>query len=260
MAKKIKSILVTGSEGFIGKHFCQYLSKKYDVIGIDRVLGQEVSALTEEYVSGFDAVIHLAAQTSVWNENDELIVNDNINSFIKLFNICKKLNKRFVFASSSCAINVTSTYGLTKFFDEEYVRMNNYHNCVGIRLHNVYGLNSRENTLLGVLLNNDKVTLYNNGLNKRHFTHINDACYVLELGLKLKEGLYNAYNPEEITTLEFTNLVKKYKDVEVELTDEIKGRDKDIQKVDWRVINLLDTYHITVFDGLYDVFYKMGLA
>ena len=256
----MKKILVTGSEGFIGKHLCKYLAKKYDVIGIDRKNGEETSDLTEDYVSGFDAVIHLAAQTSVWNDDDEQIVRDNIDCFVKLFNLCKNLNKRFVYASSSCAINITSTYGLSKMFDEEYAKINNHHNSVGIRLHNVYGPDSRGNTLPGILLNNDAITLYNNGKNTRHFTYVNDVCFALEWALTLKEGIYNAYNPEEISTLDFVNMFRKYKPIEIVLTDEIKERDKDIQHVDKKIRNLLEYNHTTTFDGIYDMFYKKGLA
>ena len=136
----MKKILITGHKGFIGSYLYSYLAAKgYDVIGIDRKSGVEVLSVTEDDLRDIDIVIHLAAQTSVWNDNIELIENDNIKSFIHIFLLCKKLDKKFIYASSSCSVNITSMYGLSKRFDDEFVKLYGWDKCVGLRFHNVYG-------------------------------------------------------------------------------------------------------------------------
>ena len=201
----------------------------------DRKEGKEVTGITEEDLRKIDCVVHLAAQTSVWNKDYEQIVRDNIIAFVHIFNLCKKLNKKFIYASSSCSINVTSPYGFSKLFDDLYAE--NY--GVGLRFHNVYGKDSREDTLLGICLNNDKVTLYNNGLNYRHFTYIDDVCGCVEKALSLTDGLYNVVNPKENSVAEFVDEVRKYKDLEAIKTSEIREADKERQVIDFSHSNLI---------------------
>jgi UDP-glucuronate 4-epimerase len=246
------NILLTGSKGFIGKHLTPCLTNRgYNVIEVDRKDGKEVTGITEENLEKIDCVIHLAAQTSVWNNDYEQIIRDNIISFVYIFNLCKKLNKKFIYASSSCSVNVTSPYGFSKLFDDIYAE--NY--GVGLRFHNVYGKNSREDTLLGVCLNNDKITLYNNGLNYRHFTYIEDVCKCVEMALTLPDGLYNVVNPEETSVADFVDEVRKYKDLEVIKTKEIRDADKEKQKIDFSHSNLIWN-PTSVKEGIREIFKK----
>ena len=77
----MRIMIVTGSEGFIGKALCQELAKRnVEVIGIDRKNGTEASKVCELLKYGdIDCVFHLAAQTSVFNGNLEQIRKDNID-------------------------------------------------------------------------------------------------------------------------------------------------------------------------------------
>ena len=234
---KVFTVLLTGYKGFIGGHLTSFLtSNGYNVVGVDRVDGNEVSSLTEEDIYGVDYVVHLAAQTSVWNKNYEQIINDNIISFMHIFDICKKLGKKFIYASSSCSINVTSAYGFSKMFDDIYAKGYG----VGLRFHNVYGRESREDTLLGICLNNSEITLYNNGLNYRHFTYIDDVCKCIEKSFNLPDGLYNVVNPVENSVSEFVEEFLKYKKIKVIKTENKREADKVRQKIDDTHINLID--------------------
>lgn len=236
--QEIKNILITGYKGFIGSHLTTYLTDKgYNVTGIDRADGEEVIDITEKDIENIDCVIHLAAQTSVWNTNYEQIINDNIISFIHIFDICKKLDKKFIYASSSCSANVTSAYGFSKLFEDIYAEKYG----VGLRFHNVYGKDSREDTLLGICLNNDSVTLYNNGLNYRHFTYIEDVCNSVEKAFTLPDGLYNVVNPVENSTIQFVNEVTKYKNLRIIPTSEKRKADKEKQVIDTSHPNIIDS-------------------
>ena len=112
----MKKIIVTGSEGFIGKALCRELSKRgVEVIGIDRKNGTEASNVHELLKKGdIDCVFHLAAQTSVFNENLEQIRKDNIDTFMSVANACNLYRVKLVYASSSTAnpVNTTSMYGI----------------------------------------------------------------------------------------------------------------------------------------------------
>lgn len=252
------NILVTGSVGFVGKALCPYLiDKGHNVFGCDRLLGNEVLDITKEQLikDKIDCIIHLAAQTSVWNEDLMLIENDNIKSFIHIFKLAKDLDLKFIYASSSCSINVTSMYGLSKQFDDSFIELYKHNKCVGLRFHNVYGPNSRENTLLGICMKQDSVLLYNKGNNIRHFTYIEDVCKGIENALTLPSGLYNICNPEVTTTLDFCNEVAKYKKLWVIPTDELRPLDKSEQLVDNTKPSAINNY-TTYKDGLKKIFNK----
>lgn len=247
------NILITGSEGFVGKHLQSYL-KEHNLTLIDRKINKEVLDITEQQIIDNDIIIHLAAQTSVWNKDDMLIENDNIKSFIYIFNLCKKHNKRFIYASSSCSINITSMYGLSKHFDDKYAELYGWDLCVGLRFHNVYGKNARENTLLGVCMLNDEITLYNKGLNYRHFTYIDDICYGIVKSFNLPKGLYNIVNPIETSVIDFVKEVQKYKDIKLNCVKDIRELDKERQKIDLSHKNIIEDNPTSIEIGIRNTF------
>lgn len=241
-------ILITGSEGFIGKHLAARLS---NITRIDRKIGYEVLDLTEKDLEGVDCVIHLAAQTSVWNADYQQIIDDNIKAFSHIFFLCRKMGIKFIFTSSSTAINATSLYGITKAFDEQLATVYNY--GVGLRLHNVYGPNSREDTLLGICLKNDTVTLYNNGQNIRHFTYIEDVCMGIVMAMYKPDGIYNICNPSPCSTYDFCKEVQKYKPLDIKLIPDIRELDRESQRIDQDTPSLLNKY-VQVDEGILKIF------
>ena len=107
-------MIVTGSEGFIGKALCRELVKRgVEVIGLDRKYGTEATKVCE-YLKNedIDCVFHLAAQTSVFNGNLEQIRKDNIDTFMRVADACNQYHVKLVYASSSTANpeNTTSMY------------------------------------------------------------------------------------------------------------------------------------------------------
>lgn len=216
----MKKIIVTGSEGFIGKALCRELSKRgVEVIGIDRKNGTEASNVHELLKKGdIDCVFHLAAQTSVFNENLEQIRKDNIDTFMSVANACNLYRVKLVYASSSTAnpVNTTSMYGISKYFDEQYASVY-CKTATGCRLHNVYSPNPRERTLLWFLLNEEKVSLYNCGQNIRCFTYMDDVVEGLIYAIGCNRQLINICNVQPVTTMYFATLVKYYKSLEIEL-------------------------------------------
>lgn len=168
-------VIITGSEGFIGRALSLALKKRgIEVIGIDRKNGQEAADIAKYMPYDLDAVFHLAAQTSVFNTDLIQIRKDNIDAFMAVVDACAKHpNKpKLVYASSSTANppNMTSLYGITKHFAEEYARVY-LPSATGVRLHNVYGPNPRQGTLLWCLIPNHKYSgIFHEKLHKNRMT------------------------------------------------------------------------------------------
>lgn len=251
-------MIVTGSTGFIGKALCQELRKRaVEVIGIDRITGQEASSISEYLKSGdVDCVFHLAAQTSVFNDDLMQIRKDNIDTFMIVVDACERYHVKLVYASSSTAnpCNTTSMYGISKYFDEQYASIY-CKNATGVRLHNVYGPNPRNRTLLWYLLNRDKVKLYNYGQNIRCFTYIDDVVEGLIYAVGCKKSLINVANVQPVTVMYFANLVKYYKNVDIELIGEKRDFDNLEQSVN-NSIYLVPLSYTSVENGIKKIFTK----
>ena len=139
-------ILVTGSEGFVGKVLvAQLLDSGHEVEGIDRVktsglkyklykldLAAEISVITASY----DVVIHCAAAKGDWDISDEEFYADNVVATENLVNYVRKCEVKKIIHFSTVAIysrDVTdgsestkiepdSVYGQTKLDSEILIR------------------------------------------------------------------------------------------------------------------------------------------
>jgi len=236
-----KQYIVTGSDGFIGKHLVSALAQnKTNIIyGIDRKNGteaKEIETLLKNHE--INCVFHLAAQTSVFNDDLEQICEDNMATFIKVCELCEKYGVKLIYASSSTANrdNTTSLYGLSKRFNEEFAKIY-CPTSVGIRLHNVYGKVPREGTLYWHLLHDEETVLYNKGENIRCYTYVDDAVKaIMTCEYITNMPLVNCVNYEPITTQQFADIVKKYNpDVKYKLIEEKRDKDNLTQEVDKNV-------------------------
>lgn len=265
LSKPMK-VIITGSEGFIGRALSAALQKRgIEVIGIDRKNGQEAADIAKYMPDDLDAVFHLAAQTSVFNTDLIQIRKDNIDTFMAVVDACAKHpNKpKLVYASSSTANppNTTSLYGITKHFAEAFARIY-LPSATGARLHNVYGINPRQGTLLWCLMNQDCVTIYNNGRNVRHFTYIDDAVEGLIYAYGCNLPLINIANPEEKPVFDYIcelmiarqNYYQRYHvcskiHIECNYVSEVREKDRYEQTIDSELTNAPLDY-ISVRDGL----------
>ena len=101
-------ILVTGSEGFLGKVLCQQLiMATHEVIRYDISMGKDIlnrEQLAQEMAT-CNVCIHLAAVADLYiaEHQPELARNLNINATKSLLEIAEELNVRVLFASTVCA-------------------------------------------------------------------------------------------------------------------------------------------------------------
>lgn len=253
-----QTIVITGSDGFIGKHVVNhfYRYKNVDLVLVDTKNGFTIDGLIGLFkIKRVDAVIHLAAQTSVFNKDNYAIERDNIHDFITIANLCHEYGAKLVYASSSTAYNpnTTSMYGLSKRFNEEYAKIYCPY-ATGVRLHNVYGIGQREGTLLWYCLNNDEVTLYNNGNNRRSFTYIDDVVESIVLAVNCNHQLVNCCSMNNTVTIkEFVEKVANFKNIKINLDESIKKYDVEDQFIEYTLPNLLDEY-TSIDDGIANMF------
>lgn len=249
-------VIVTGSEGFIGKALCRTLEARgIEVIGIDRVNGLEAADIEQVLMmGGISCVYHLAAQTSVFNFDHKAIIDDNIITFKMVADCCDLYGVKLVYASSSTANpeNTTSLYGISKHFCEQYARIY-CPTATGCRLHNVYGPEPRKGTLLWHLMQDSETTLYNYGQNMRCFTYIDDVVDGLIMASECSKQLINIANVQPVTVKYFAELVQSQSICRYTLSDEKRAFDNLEQSVNGDVF-LLPLSYTSVEEGLRRVF------
>ena len=98
-------ILVTGSNGFVGKNMVNALREEHDVYKAEW-------GMSFPSVEGLDWVMHLGAISSTVEQNVGKIYRQNLDYTIKLYEDCIKHGVKFQFASSA------SVYGLVSEFME----------------------------------------------------------------------------------------------------------------------------------------------
>lgn len=250
----MKKAIITGSEGFIGKFLCNRIEGLFDVIRIDTKTGGDAVRIEPMLSQGdIDAVFHLAAETSVFNDRLDDIERENIHAFIAVATACHRHGVKLVYASSSTAnaCNTTSMYGMSKRFNEQFAKAY-CPSATGVRLHNVYGREPRQGTLLYNLLHGP-CTIYNGGRNVRHFTYIGDVAEALIYAYGCDRQLVNVRNPESNTVREFCEEVAKYRDLKLDYTDSLRPLDNFAQSVDEGIYSV-PLHYRDIAHGLAQVF------
>ena len=175
------NILVTGSDGFIGKELCTYLGNNHTLVQVDQKSTGRVQELDSNDIDSIDFIIHLAGASGVRESfNDpEHYMDNNVYATNHLSKLAYKYNVPFLYASSSTS-NVwhKHPYGSSKRMCELVCENRGQ---VGMRFTTVYGPTSRDNMLLGRLVNGklEYVTTH-----IRDFIHVSDVCSAIELLIK----------------------------------------------------------------------------
>ena len=261
-------ILVTGGAGFIGSYTVNRLIEEgHDVVVLDNLSSGKISNINKDVrlIIGditdsdlikhlnslqFNAVIHLAAQTSVPFSVKEPVedMNKNIKGTINLLKALETLNvKKIIFASSAAVYgNQThlpisesfrcqpdSPYGISKLAAEFYIiffckRLNIEYNI--LRYANVYGPNQSKNGEGGVVnifaeraLKGKALTIYGDGNQTRDFIYVKDVANANVAALTAKSGIFNVSNNVETSIINLINVIQKYTTKEIKLIYESKN-------------------------------------
>lgn len=244
----METILITGAEGFIGKHLTEaFYLNGYQVISVDtrdyssklNLKHYKVNIKTPELEKVFienniDYVIHLAAHISVQNsvKNPLFDAEENIIGSLNVLKMCKKYNiKKFIGASTaavygdssnlplkeSSVLNPLSPYAVSKTAMENYIKLSGVDYII-FRYSNIYGCGQNTKGECGVISiftekmkQNQEITIYGDGNQIRDFIYIDD---VVELNLraiksKIKNELYNFSSNTETSINNIFNKLSK---------------------------------------------------
>lgn len=166
-------ILVTGSEGFIGKNLCQSLKEKQDVeiIAFDR---KDDFSVIEKNIKSIDFIYHLAGINRPKDPNEFYKGNTDLTKSLCDLIKKKNLNVPILFTSSIQALR-DNDYGKSKKMAEDALIEYGKNSRIFIyRLHNVFGKWCKPN------YNSVTATFCHNVVNGIDLT-INDPATELEL-------------------------------------------------------------------------------
>lgn len=201
-------ILVTGSDGFIGRSLMT--GKGFDIRQGCSILDTDALA---EAAQGCEAVIHLAAISGIdaCEYNPESAWATNVKG---THNVCK-LGLPVVFASTAGAIKSNSVYAETKRQGEAIVRS---HAGTVLRLANVYGPNmERKQSLIANIQRYSRLTI-RGGEQRRDFIHVSDVGNALTACLYHK-GTFTAATGRAYTVNEVLAMARRYKPLSVYYTE-----------------------------------------
>lgn len=207
------NILITGANGFIGKHLVNNLSDTHSIIELyngsnysNNKLKFTCDLLDINSVNNFlneqleiDVIIHLASKiASEKNRNDLSLLYENIKMYEHLNMIIDKFKPKKVINFSSIAVypnkdgeyfenseirpsvNAEGLYGLSKFCGEnilDFFNKKNPVNIVHLRVAQVYGHGMRNDRIFNIMRSEleDKncITVYGNGKRISNFIEVN---------------------------------------------------------------------------------------
>ncbi len=243
----MKNLLITGSNGFIGKHLCRYLRERdCYMVGLGRSesahsdvneyiccdLGNDdVSSSLSQCSVKFDAVIHLATDSRD-GEYAVGTVTANCSGTQKLLDLCHERNiPAFIQLSSLPLIGkpiklpVTeqhpmdppTLYHATKVFQEYQAKL--AEESFGIRtcsfrLASPLGKDMRPNTIFSVFLRkalaNEQITVFGKGTRKQTYIYIDDVSEAIYRAIDSEaHGVFNLTSSILVSNMELAQIIKK---------------------------------------------------
>jgi len=201
-------ITVLGSSGQIGAYLTDYLkTKKHEVIEIDKVNGplHDLTTIPNDYVDSqikdSDFVFFLAFDVGGSRylkkyQHTFDFLDNNVRMMTNVFNMLKKYNKRFIFASSQMSNMTYSPYGVAKNIGELYTKSLN---GLVVKFWNVYGIekdHEKSHVITDFIRKGFEYgdfDMLTDGTEERQFLYAEDCCEALET---IMEN-YTDFKPED---------------------------------------------------------------
>ena len=224
-------VLVTGSEGFLGRRLCTLLEAQteHTVLRYDLQLGHDVlsSRQLDHALDGVDACIHLAAVADLYIAEDdpEKTQNINVEATRLVLEACNRHDVRLLFASTVCAygnngyeesdenapLAPTEVYASSKATAETLLAHHLEKHCI-LRLATFYGPNMRSSlatsVFLHALLNDEVIHIHGDGKQTRCYTHVDDVANGIMCILESKQnGVFNIAGEEEVSVLKLIDVL-----------------------------------------------------
>lgn len=245
----MKKIVVTGSEGFVGKHLVFSLkNNRYQVVEIDYAHGNDLTdAKCLNFVSDFDCIIHLASRSFVPQsfENPFDFYRDNYLMTLNVLEAARKTEASVIFFSSylygvpkylpideNHPLAPHNPYAQTKLICEKLCEGYNRDfglDIVVFRPFNIYGKGQNDSFLIpSILKQTESGTIrLNDPRPKRDFIHVLDVVSAVKKVIELQPTGYLVFNigsGKSYAIDELTSLISKVtnKNLIIEFTNEYR--------------------------------------
>lgn len=197
--------LVIGSEGFIGKTFCKYLTSlgekvipfdiKRDKVEDGRIYKFNFRNIDRVYFLAWD----VGGSKYLYQEKNQLQqLHWNLKLLTNVMSQVEIGKVRCLFVSSQLAEEYDTVYGVTKKLGEVWSGLVN---CPCVRIWNAFGLMETQNIKSHVIsdfvyqaVKHGNIKMQTTGEEWRQFTHIDDICRGFHLALNsddLKRPIYD---------------------------------------------------------------------
>ncbi len=225
-------ILVTGNQGFIGKH----LTKELDLLGLDwkgyDLLSnnndiRDLARLDRAFdMYQPDIVIHMAALSGARRGDayPQEYFDTNVIGSENVARMCEKYGvKKLIAFSSSSAKSCVNTYGITKRAMELMLMNKNILHLYIVRPFNVYGENGRPDQVIekwNRLAKAGRPIIYHGDLIKRNYSYVGDFVkHIISLVLSQRYGKFilDIGSKEQVRLIKLLNVFKeKYPNLQVQ--------------------------------------------
>ncbi len=247
-----KKILITGSQGFIGKNLVLSLKHKFDIEEISRKTEYDINNLQSfSEMEKIDTVIHCAARTFVPDSFDKKysFYKFNILSTLNIAEFCLKKNvNKIIYLNAypygkplslpvdeNHPLEPHSPYNTSKLIAEDllFKYLDGVTSVTSLRVFNVYGNFQSKHFLMPTIIsqaqNNGKIIL-NDLRPKRDFLYIKDLINLIEIIINTKsaKGIYNVGYGKSTSIKEICEAVAVLLKTNVELISKNKIRPNEV--------------------------------
>lgn len=242
-------ILITGTNGYIGKSLYNALKNEHDVVGLTRNdfdltdSSETFNFFVDKY---FDTVIHCAVVGgSKLKMDDNDVLDNNLKMYYNLLNNKHHFNKLIHFGSGAELYRQNTMYGLSKHvIRTSLLNQDNFYN---LRIFAVFDENELDTrfikTNIKKYINKQPLELYHN---KKM-----DFFYMEDLATLVKYYIFNDNLPKEINCC-YKDLVSM-----LDMIDIINGLDS--YKVDIKMLNIENIPQNTFVENYVGDFTNLGL-
>ena len=234
------NILITGSNGFIGKNFYRYLrgNTSHKIYTFTK---KDSFEKIEKIVNNVDSIFHFAGVNRTKIDSEFRDVNAKLTD--KICKLLTKFRNTSLYYASSTQVKFDTTYAKSKKQGEEIcleLHRKSKNDVFILRLPNIYGLGCKPN------YNSVVATFcYNTANNLEHkvvdpnrvleLLHIDDLCAQLNLLIENKNNylFINLKNTYKITVKDLSYIISNFKNVEFnsELTHTRTIFEKNLYKI-----------------------------
>jgi nucleoside-diphosphate-sugar epimerase len=283
----LKTVLVTGFNGFIGSNLVPELQKNFHVIGISnsrhpkiniKQIKQNISNISEKNIpQSISTIIHLASISDLdfCQKNPDKVFETNIYGTHNILELARKKDSDLIFMSSSHVFGQTkkiaitekypknplSIYAATKLSGE--IMCESYANSYGLnigvaRLFSLFGPNGPKHSvtynIIQQILNKNTINLGNIHA-KRDFLYIKNVVDAILIIMKKNHGFndYNVGSGKSHSLMQICNKLKKISEntIHVEgIQQKIRNNSYDVKSNSTKLKKLGWKPKITLDDGL----------